>query len=160
MSTPIDTKYELLLAHSSQRGSDAAALLAVLRTAALAERDCAERLAAFGLTENRLAVLLALEQHGDVAPAMLAEQLDVTRAAVTGLLDGLEQQGLLQRSTRAADRRSVTVRLTAEGRGLLRRVAPVYDAWLAELTAGIVSTHARSAIKVLQRIQQNLDDRG
>lgn len=157
MSDLIDAKHELLLAYSSQRGHDALALLSVLRTAALIERSCADLLAPYGLTENKLALLLALEAHGTATPARLADVLDVTRAAVTGLLDALERDGLLQRTTRDADRRSVAVQLTAEGRAALRRVAPAYDAWLGELTAGIASTHARNATKILQRIQQNLE---
>src|SRR6201996_5972620 len=49
----------------------------------------------------------------------LARLLELDKSSVTGLVDRAERRGLVARAPSAADRRSVLVRLTHEGRGLV-----------------------------------------
>ena len=63
---------------------------------------------------RQLAVLAAV-RDGVTSPAMIARRLRVTRPAVTGLLDRLEQRGLLRRDPDPADRRRQRVALTVAG---------------------------------------------
>src|SRR5688572_7998896 len=67
----------------------------VLSLASSIDRDCAALLAPFGLSEGRFVLLFVLDAADDgLAPNALAEQAGVTRATVTGLLDGLERESL------------------------------------------------------------------
>jgi DNA-binding MarR family transcriptional regulator len=50
----------------------------------------------------------------------LAEALACTRATVTGIVDTLEKKALVRREPHPEDRRSMLVKLTDEGRSLLR----------------------------------------
>ena len=69
-----------------------------------------------GLSEGRLAVLFRLHRCGDLPLGELAEGLDSTPRNVTGLVDHLERQGLVERVPDPEDRRSVRAHLTPAGR--------------------------------------------
>jgi DNA-binding MarR family transcriptional regulator len=69
-----------------------------------------------GLSEGRLGVLFRLYRCGDIPLGDLAHDLDSTPRNITGLVDHLERDGLVQRVPDAEDRRSVRARLTEAGR--------------------------------------------
>jgi len=71
-------------------------------------------------------ILLMREESVTSTPSILAEKLGVTRATMTGLLDGLEQNGLVTRVFAKEDRRSVNIRLTSAGQAKLDVVMPDY----------------------------------
>jgi DNA-binding MarR family transcriptional regulator len=68
-----------------------------------------------GLTEGRMQVLMRLRHHGDTPLGELAEQLRVSARNVTGLVDHLERDGLVERVPDPADRRSVRAHLSEHG---------------------------------------------
>jgi MarR family transcriptional regulator, organic hydroperoxide resistance regulator len=57
-------------------------------------------------------------------------------STLTGVLDRLERRGLVERAANPADRRSVLVRLTPDGRTHAARVAEAYAALEQRLPAG------------------------
>lgn len=63
---------------------------------------------------RQLAVIAAV-RDGVSSPALIARRLRVNRPAVTGLLDRLEQRGLVRREPDPADRRRQRVVLTPAG---------------------------------------------
>ena len=69
-----------------------------------------------GLSEGRLGVLFRLYRCGDMPLGDLATDLDSTPRNITGLVDHLEKDGLVERVPDATDRRSIRARLTAAGR--------------------------------------------
>ncbi len=70
-----------------------------------------------GLSEGRLQLLMRLRHHPDgVAMGELAGVLNVSPRNVTGLIDLLERDGLVERVPDPSDRRSVLARLSPEGR--------------------------------------------
>ena len=111
---------------------DAEALEIIIRIKQLAVGDeCAFQagLEPYGLSEGRFFVLCCLFSeeivgHKAPSPSEIAEQLGVTRATVTGLLDGLERDGFLERHHDCKDRRALTIHLTEKGRGVMDRFIP------------------------------------
>jgi DNA-binding MarR family transcriptional regulator len=75
-----------------------------------------------GLTEGRLLVLMHLRRQGDRPLGELADLMMVSPRNVTGLMDHLERDGLVERVPDPADRRSVRARLTDSGRELIDRI--------------------------------------
>jgi DNA-binding MarR family transcriptional regulator len=71
---------------------------------------------AHGLTEGRMGVLFRLYRCGDTPLGDLAENLESTPRNITGLVDHLERDGLVERVPDAEDRRSVRARLTEAGK--------------------------------------------
>lgn len=69
-----------------------------------------------GLSQGRMGVLFRLLRCGDTPLGDLAEDLGSTPRNITGLVDHLEKDGLVERVPDPADRRSVRARLTEAGR--------------------------------------------
>jgi len=81
-----------------------------------------------GLLQGRWWVLILLmrEQSKTSQPSILADKAGVSRATMTGLLDGLEQNGLVAREFVKNDRRTVLIKLTDAGIIKLDDVMPDY----------------------------------
>ncbi len=69
-----------------------------------------------GLSEGRLAVMFRLYRQGDCPLGDLASELETTPRNITGLVDHLERDGLVERVPDPQDRRSLRARLTAAGK--------------------------------------------
>src|SRR5258708_23504095 len=77
-----------------------------------------QRLAPYGVTPVQYALLKVLWERDDQSGAELGERLLLDSATMTGLLDRLEQAGLIERKAHATDRRGNRGVLTARGRDL------------------------------------------
>jgi DNA-binding MarR family transcriptional regulator len=78
--------------------------------------------ATFGITRGDFDVLATLRRSGEpfrLAPKELTTSLMLTSGGMTGRLDRLERRGLVTRAPDPADRRGLTITLTAEGRALV-----------------------------------------
>ena len=71
-------------------------------------------------------ILLMREESKTSTPSILAEKAGVSRATMTGLIDGLEQSNLVTRIYTKDDRRSVQIKLTEDGQSKLDVVMPDY----------------------------------
>ena len=75
-----------------------------------------------GLTEGRMAVLFRLFRCGATPLGDLAEDLATTPRNITGLVDHLERDGLVERIPDPTDRRSVKASLTEAGRARIQAI--------------------------------------
>jgi DNA-binding MarR family transcriptional regulator len=69
-----------------------------------------------------LNVMTVLEMDGPVSMSQLAEALDVSVASMTGIIDRMEQRGLVVRGRGHDDRRVVLVHATDAGRDVFREI--------------------------------------
>lgn len=74
-----------------------------------------------GITTAQYAALNALESGDPLSGAELARRCFVTPQTMTGVLNSLEQRGLIERRPRAAHGRVIETHLTAAGAGVLAR---------------------------------------
>ncbi|MBC2643847.1 MULTISPECIES: MarR family winged helix-turn-helix transcriptional regulator [unclassified Rhodococcus (in: high G+C Gram-positive bacteria)] len=72
-------------------------------------------LAEHGLTMWGYVVLLALDEHPLRTQAALAETIGADKTRIIGVLDALQDRGLIDRQRDPADRRARLLSLTAEG---------------------------------------------
>lgn len=88
----------------------------------------AQLVADHGLTVNDFECMLMLARAEDrrMRRVDLAQQLVLTASGVTRLLDGLEQEGWVDRATCAADRRVTYAVLTDEGLAKLREASKTH----------------------------------
>lgn len=71
------------------------------------------------LTPSQLVVLKELAERGGAQPGELARAAGLKQATISILLDKLQARGLVLRSRGDADRRTVRVQITPEGRQML-----------------------------------------
>ncbi|MCF8603725.1 MarR family winged helix-turn-helix transcriptional regulator [Gordonia sp. HY442] len=111
------------MSSASDFGSSVSFLLS--QVGAHVAQDFAVRIAEFGLSPREFAVLTGIDKVGPRTHQSIASSLGMHRNNVTALVDGLIAAGLVQRADNPADRRSVLVSLTDEGRKHLTRASAV-----------------------------------
>lgn len=111
-----------------------------------------------GLLQSRWWVLILLmrEDSKTSTPSLLAEKAGVTRATMTGLLDGLARDGLVVRVFDEEDRRRVTITLTDAGQAKLDDVMPDYYARLRACMAGVGESERQALQEILVKIDAGL----
>nr|WP_312987814.1 MarR family transcriptional regulator [Comamonas koreensis] len=154
-------KYNALLEEAQRRAMpDLDGIRLCFQTLSLAasiDRDCAALLAPHGLSEGRFVLLFLLDAAPDgLAPNMLAERAGVTRATVTGLLDGLEREGLVARHAEASDRRALRIRLTRKGQQIAQQVFAQHSHWIAGLYGGLSASERQQLATLLDKVAANL----
>jgi DNA-binding MarR family transcriptional regulator len=73
------------------------------------------RLVKAGVSMTHMHVMWLLQHHGDLSMSRLAELLDVSFSNATGIIDRMEERGLVERVRVPDDRRVVLVRIGAKG---------------------------------------------
>jgi DNA-binding MarR family transcriptional regulator len=86
-----------------------------------------EALADLGLSAAEINALACFAGRDAVSVRELVEATAQRPSTLTGVLDRLERRGLVERAANPADRRSVLVCLTLEGRAHAKRVARAYE---------------------------------
>ena len=100
-----------------------------------------------GLDAQQHQLLLALKGlPADTAPTIgaLAERLHIRHHSAVGLVDRLDEKGLVTRRVDPADRRCVHVHVTRRGEAVLRRLTAIHEEEL--------STAGPALLRTLQRL--------
>jgi len=88
----------------------------------------------FGITLPRFDLMAQLEREPEgLSMSELSRRMMVTGGNVTSIVDQLEKEALVKRQMLLTDRRSFTIKLTAEGRSVFTAMAQAHEAWIVEL---------------------------
>lgn len=136
MEEVLGTRQGLLL-RRLEGGSSAEFAIGLLATSRRIDDRYNDLLAEHDLSGGRFAALLAVSETPGITPARLAEQLEVKRATVTGLVDRLVERGLVVRGSDEADRRVQTLTTTEAAQQRIHDVVPLVEKWLSALVSGI-----------------------
>ena len=134
------------------------AFLVLLRVAS----DVLDGLEAFlarqGCSQGRFTILMLLNRDPAVgiSPSDLADRSGVTRATITGLLDGLSREKLVVREDDVGDRRKAVVRLTRRGSRMLEGMLPDYYRQVAELMGELSDDEKAELVALLGQVNKRL----
>jgi DNA-binding MarR family transcriptional regulator len=130
------------------------AFLSILVVAGDVERRMEAHFARYGLSQGRFVVLMLLNRRKEaMSPAELADAADVTRATVSGLLDVLESDGLVARSSRKGDGRMIDVRITKKGRELLESSLPDHYQRIGSFVADLTRAEKKTIIELMAKVR-------
>jgi DNA-binding MarR family transcriptional regulator len=101
-----------------------------------------------------LHVLTVLESDGPLAMSKLAEALDVSVASATGIVDRMEQRGLVGRRREPDDRRVVLVHATDAGDSVFRDLAMDRRKHLARLLDRMTDAELESFLVGLRAMRR------
>jgi DNA-binding MarR family transcriptional regulator len=125
------------------------------RLGGLARQECADRLAAAGLSQHQHAILCALDEFGPACQKDVALRLGLDSGDLVAFIDGLQAKALVLRERDHRDRRRQVVSITASGRDALREAERMLDAAepgiLAALTEPERAELHRWAVRALAR---------
>jgi DNA-binding MarR family transcriptional regulator len=108
----------------------------------------------FGLSAGKFTILMQLyTAKRGLPPSEFADRANVTRATITGLLDRLEREGLVERQNHPSDRRMLTVYLTSRGKSLIESVLPENFFHTKELMASLTSREKKIFVKLLRKLR-------
>src|SRR5579862_1405094 len=93
--------------------------------------------AQFGVTRAQWAVLARLDRFEGLKQTELAEMLDLQPISLTRLLDGLAENGLIERRPDPEDRRAKRLYLTPGARPLLERLSELGEDLMETALAGL-----------------------
>jgi len=125
----------------------------LLAAADAIDRDCASRLASYQLSESKFVLLFLLHGRADErSPQALAEQSGVTRATITGLVDGLERDSFVVRHQGNKDLRSITILLTEKGERSICILFGKHTGWIRSLCSDLSQEESRILGTLLRSI--------
>jgi DNA-binding MarR family transcriptional regulator len=90
-----------------------------------------------GLSFVQLLLVRILEARGPMRMGAASEDLALSDNVMTGVVDRLEERGLVNRSTDPKDRRAIQIGLTTAGRRLARSTLEPYEEALKEIFSGM-----------------------
>ncbi len=78
----------------------------------------------YNISSAQLNCLLTLHENGSLPQSQIAKSMMVYSSTITGIIDRLEQKGLVRRMRISTDRRVITVDLTKNGKVLAENAPP------------------------------------
>lgn len=108
----------------------------------------------FAITLPRFDLLAQLDYAREgLTMGELSRRLMVSNGNVTGLIDRLLAEGLVERQPAPRDRRSQVVRLTAAGRAAFDAMIPAHQAYIAQRFAGLSRADLAELHKLLGKLK-------
>lgn len=131
--------------------------LAVLRELAQAYHAFSAYSAAhvrqLGLTPAQFDVIATLGNTQGMPLSQLAQQTLITKGTLTGIIDRLEEKGLVRREVPVGDRRSFLAVLTPAGEILFAQVFPAHIAYLRQTFADVDADDLEQARRTLRGLR-------
>jgi DNA-binding MarR family transcriptional regulator len=113
-----------------------------------------------GLHPYHHAILLVLSERSLETQGAIADALGYDRGQLVGLLDELEEQGLVERRRDANDRRRHLVSLTPDGKRTLRRLRALSHQTEDEFLAPLSDEERATLHALLLRLAEKHEPRG
>lgn len=110
----------------------------------------------FGLTSPQLAVLREVAVGQNVTPTTLGEALHLSQPTVTGILQRLNEAGLVERCRSENDRRSIVAKVTPEGAAILAKAPPLLRDQFCERLATFPEYRQTELLSSLQLVADML----
>jgi DNA-binding MarR family transcriptional regulator len=144
------------------RGSDRNELRAWFRLLlihkALSRKISARFRSEFKISTARFDTLAQLSAAGgEMTMGELSEQLMVTSGNVTGVIDGLAADKLVERHRHRTDRRSIVIAMTPAGRNLFTKARSALSNWMGGAMEDMSDTELAQLIKLFGKLKHSAD---
>ncbi|WP_186395094.1 MarR family winged helix-turn-helix transcriptional regulator [Stappia sp. TSB10GB4] len=139
--------------HGDDHRAELRLWLRLLTLTNLIESEIRSRLrGAFDVTLPRFDLMAQLEKAPEgLTLGDLSRRMMVSAGNVTGLVERLVQDGLVERRPAPGDRRSALVTLTPEGRAGFEAMAHAHGDWVGDLFAGLSDADIEQLMALLAR---------
>lgn len=110
------------------------------------------------ISQARMRLLIWLTAHkrmgqaSGLTPSKLSQHLGVSRNTVSALLNGLEEQGLIERQLSPTDRRQFQIHITPDGIDLVETRAPQFAAFVAGLFKDLSPAERKTLMQLLGKL--------
>ena len=111
----------------------------------------------YHVSTAQLNCLLALYDNGSLPPSHIANFMMVKSSTVTGVVDRLEQKGLVTRLRQSTDRRVITIELTELGEKLAKNAPPPIQQKVVDGLKRLSEDELTQIVLVLTKLTDMLD---
>lgn len=126
----------------------------IIQSIAINSRSLVKRV---GLTGPQLTILLEVSNSGEVSVGEVAKAISLSQGTVTGIIERLENRGLVVRRRSEFDRRRVLVKTTAAGQQLLDTAPPLMQEVFVERFNNLQEWEQTMILSSLQRLVSIMD---
>lgn len=132
--------------------------LRLLTCTALIEGEIRRRLrASFDTTLPRFDLMAQLEKSPEgLTLGEISRRMMVSNGNVTGLVERLAAEGLVERRSSPSDRRATYVRLTAAGHAAFAEMARAHGRWMAEMFTDLEAADVDRLMELLAGTKQSV----
>jgi DNA-binding MarR family transcriptional regulator len=131
---------------------------ALRETFRLFAQSVSGNLSGLGLSLNMWFVLRALWESDGLTQVDLAARLDVSPAAMVGIVNALEGLGLVARKLSKTDGRAYCIFLTAPGRGVRTKATAQALQVDAKALRGLSIAEVETLLALMKRLRSNLSE--
>ncbi|MFA5142891.1 MAG: MarR family transcriptional regulator [Candidatus Omnitrophota bacterium] len=110
------------------------------------------------ITIPQLVVLDVLTREDELRMSDLARLMNVTTAAMTGIVDRLVRDGYVTRESDAEDRRIIKVRPTAKGSRIVKSAAEHKKAVIMKIFGAVSDAERAEYLRILMLVQDRMKD--
>jgi len=121
------------------------------------QRACAlykEKFGNYELTPQQFGLLRFLWEEDGITQVELSTRSQIDRTTIGGLIDRLEQSGLLQRLPHPEDRRAYRISLTDAGKSLENELSPLAEELHKAILEPLSSAEVQTLLTILQKLKQ------
>jgi len=112
----------------------------------------------FNITKEQCILLNILSEHCGSNQNELAMKVNRDKTTITRLISTLEKKNYITRINSKADKRIKKVYLTTQGEEILNKTSKITTKVIHNLESNIEKEDINKAIKVLSKIQNNIDN--
>lgn len=110
-----------------------------------------------GMTAPQLLLMQTIRARGEAVIGELAQEMNLSQATVTSIVDRLEQRGYLYREKSSQDKRKVHARLTAQGKAAVKDApVPLQESFVRQFRR-LQPWEQSMIIAALQRVAEMMD---
>jgi DNA-binding MarR family transcriptional regulator len=133
--------------------------LRLLTCASMIERRVRRRLrGAFGITLPRFDLMAQLDRAPEgLAMGALSRRLMVTNGNVTGLIERMASEGVVERAPAPDDRRVQVVRLTRAGKAAFDAMTPEHGDWIEDMMGKLGREDMADLYAILARLKRSVE---
>lgn len=166
-----ETIYKIASKYPGVKGRTLEAYLKMMWLSGQVERVLESHFAQWNLSRGRFMALMVLYRKCNanfvdggasdetaLSPSDLANQLDVTRGNMTGLIDGLEREGWIRRENDPEDRRGLLIYMTDEGTERLEKMLPVHFQRMGHFLSKTTAAEADGLLLGVEKLLAGLTD--
>ena len=111
----------------------------------------------YNISSAQLNCLVILYENGPLPPSQIAKLMMVNSSTITGIIDRLEQKGLVKRMRISTDRRVITVDLTKNGKVLAENAPPPIQYKLFDGLSSVSEKEIKNIANSLLKLTDMLD---
>ncbi len=112
-----------------------------------------------GLSKGRFMVMIQLHGSDDPYGVNISDVISeyrVSSATMTGIIDTLEKEGLIERIRCPADRRRVNIRITEAGRSFMDDFLPRHHAYMESFSARLNDRERLSLVTLMSKLHEGI----